>query len=141
MKKYFLASLFSTALIFCVACSPSMNSTERETPRSKSMVVKNKKIITDDSLDDSAEIGGVVERKVNGLKQVQITIRNTTSDYAQINYRFIWFDETGIEIPSPLSSWQTVMLESEEARALVSVAPTDKAEDFRLQLFPNIRKQ
>lgn len=120
-------------------CS-SVNSVERAEPQSRAQVVKDKRIITDSTLDGYACVVAVNEGVAAGrLPKVQVKIANKTSGYRTVNYKFSWFDENGMEISSPSSPWLTLALEGGESRFVSDVAVSPKAKDFSLKLLSDVR--
>ncbi|MCG8617751.1 MAG: YcfL family protein [Desulfobacterales bacterium] len=74
------------------------------------------------------------EVNYGGLMEVQVTGRNHSTYYKQLEYRIVWLDSRGIEIPTILSAWAMVpAFESAEFR-FVAVSPSPSAADFRILL-------
>lgn len=136
--KTFLKLFAVSAAAALSACS-TVNTVERSHATANPAPVADKRIITDSSLNDSARVVGVISARAGGLLKVQMQIMNTTSSPQQINYKFSWVDAGGMEIPSPMSVWQTLVLEGKESKFISAVAPSPNANDFTLKLFPNVR--
>lgn len=51
-----------------------------------------------------------------------------------VDYKFIWFDQNGMELASNLSAWRTVTIHPGEAIQFQAVAPTPQCKDFVLYL-------
>ena len=92
MKK--LLAVFLAALTLA-GCS-SVNTVERADPQSRPQMVNDKRIVTDDDLNDYAYVAGVNESIVGGnLLKIQVKLVNTSTAYRTVNYKFSWFDESG----------------------------------------------
>lgn len=136
MKK--LLAVFWAALTLA-GCS-SVNTVERADPQSRPQMVNDKRIVTDDDLNDYAYVAGVNESIVGGnLLKIQVKLVNTSTAYRTVNYKFSWFDESGMEVSSPTASWGTVMLEGGEAKYISAVATNPRVKDFSLKLLPDVR--
>ncbi|MEM8738370.1 MAG: YcfL family protein [Planctomycetota bacterium] len=129
-----------TPLVLCFAglvtlgCE-TVNTVEREDPLAAPVVVEDKRITTDVSLQMAASVIGVIEGETEaGFPKVQAELYNWTSERKRVHYRFDWIDVDGFVIDSPLASWQAIALAGKERDYIISVAPTKSAVDFRLKL-------
>ncbi len=122
--------------IFAVSCD-TVNTVERETPQSSPKMVNDKRVITDNSLNKYAYVAEVNEGNVGGLLKIQAKLVNSTTGFRSVNYKFVWIDENGMEIPS--SPWKTVTLEGGESKYVSAVAASPKAKDFLLKIMPDVR--
>lgn len=137
MKTVYIFSLITiTALIS--ACS-TVNTVERAQPNAQTKLLNDKRIITDSGLNDYAYVASVNETKVSGLLMIQAKIVNSTSALRQINYKFGWIDNNGMEVSSATATWMTLILEGGEAKNISAVAPNKNVCDFYLKLLPNKR--
>ena len=62
---------------------------------------------------------------------MQANIVNNTSGVVQVEYRTVWLDATGMEIPSVTSTWLPMSAAAREVVGLASTAPSSEAVDFR----------
>ncbi len=137
MKK--ILNLTIIALVsFLSACS-TVNTVERAEANATPNLVNDKRIITDGGLSDYAYVAQVSERYVGGLLQIQAKIVNSTSATRQVNYKFTWFDKSGMVVPSATSTWLTLVIEGGQNQYISAVAPSKNACDFKLELLPNKR--
>jgi uncharacterized protein YcfL len=133
--KYVLALvLLAVSLLPLGACS-TINSTQRADPVGHANIVADKRIITDGDVDRYARIVSVNETNLPGdILKVQVILQNHTSFQQIILCKFEWFDLSGNLVPTVMSTWQTRTLEGKESIAVVAVAPTPQAKDFKLKL-------
>ena len=76
--------------------------------------------------------------RVNGLLRIQITVENVTDERLQFEYRYTWFDASGFEIETPMSNWQTVVVNAKDEAYMSGVAPNAVVEDFKFVVrYPN----
>jgi len=64
-------------------------------------------------------------------RTLQVNVVNSTRDVTRLEYKVVWMDATGLEIPSVVSTWQADSLSGLEIRNLRATAPSPQAVDFR----------
>ena len=134
--KVFCCGLFFAAVVGC----SSVNTVENADFGSGAKMVSDKRIITDDGLDDIAYIAGVNDSNSSaGLLKIQVELVNRTQSARNFNYCFEWFDGDGMLIASPEPIWITSSIDAGESKYVSAVAPSAKARDFRLKLLGNVR--
>lgn len=123
---------FVTGLAFLTGCT-TVNTVERAQPVAERQMVADKRVITDASLDRRVSIVGVNEATIStGFTKVQIEVLNRSSSPYSFRYHFEWFDDKGMLIQTT-SSWIDRRIQGKETLAIVSVAPTEAAIDFRVK--------
>jgi uncharacterized protein YcfL len=134
--RCFIGSLAASALLAFTGCSStSINSVERASPTGVRQMVSDKRVLTDASLSRHLGIVGVNEEvTAGGLMRVQVELQNRTRSFRRFNYRFEWFNENGIQVNSPQSSYLPRQVEGGESIFISGVAPAPNAKDFRLKL-------
>ena len=124
---------FVTALVLLSGCT-TINTVERAQPSAEKQMVADKRIITDASLNRHVGIVGVNEATVStGFLKVQIELLNRTSSPQSFRYHFEWFDDKGMLVQTPTSSWIDRSIQAKETLNIVAVAPTETAKDFRVK--------
>jgi uncharacterized protein YcfL len=73
-------------------------------------------------------------RTAGGVLKAEVEILNNTSATQRMAYRFEWFDPTGVRIESMQSQLLPGSVAPGGVQTLTSVAPSEKASDFRLQM-------
>ncbi len=121
--------------MFMAGCS-SMNMVERSTPEANLQMVNDKRVITNDALNDYAYIAGVNQAFVGGLLQVQVKLVNSTSSARQVRYQFVWLNENGMQVNSVTSHWETIEIAAGEARNITAIATDKRVKDFTVKLLP-----
>ena len=97
-------------------------------------MVPDKRIITDATLNRRVSIVGVNETIIStGFAKVQLEVLNKSSSLYAFRYHFEWFDDKGILVQSPASSWIDRTILGKETMSIVAVAPTEAAKDFRVK--------
>ncbi len=137
MKKIIIIASILSLTIFS-GCS-TVNTAERATSESVSQKVNDKRVITDDSLNDYAYIASINQAYVGGLLKIQARLVNSTSAARKIRYKFTWIDENGMEFNGVTTNWQVLELEGGEARNISAVATNPRVKDFTLKLLPEER--
>ena len=134
MRTLLSIALVSGMLMSISACD-TINSTERSTPVGQADVVRDHRIVTDSALNSYARVLSVNQTTVSGdTLKIQVMLQNTTPFQQHIIYKFEWYDQAGMIVDTPLSTWQPRTLEGKETIAIVCVAPTPQAKDFKLKL-------
>lgn len=124
--------------VLACACS-TVNTVERAEPSASPKMVADKRVITDGALNDYAYVAGVSQSIASGnLMRVQVKIVNSTAAFRNVNYKFTWFDENGMQVAAS-PGWGVFGIEGGQAKYLDAVAPTPKAKDFSLQLLADVR--
>lgn len=127
----------AASLALLTGCASTVNTVERAAPIGQRQMVNDKRIITDAGLNRAVRIVGVNETPGEFLK-IQVELLNTTSSLKSFNYRFEWFDQNGIIINTPTSTFISRQIEAKESLFISAVAPTPTAKDFRLKLLNSV---
>ena len=75
-----------------------------------------------------------MSRTKGGPMEVQVDVENNGFSYRSFAYRFDWVDAAGNVLASQTSVWKSTNVPSGGSTVIRSVAPTDDAADFRLQI-------
>ena len=133
-KFLFFASASLCFAVCFTGCRTTVNTVERSQPNSQKEMVADKRIITDSSLNRHVSIVGINETTIStGFTKVQIELLNKSSSAYSFRYRFDWFDDKGMLVQSPTSSWIDRRIQGKQPMSILSVAPTEAAKDFRVQ--------
>lgn len=76
--------------------------------------------------------GGISERR-NGLLHVAVPMRNLTNNRYTLDYRFIFYDENGMEV-TPHMGYQEIILDPKEQRRPSTIAPDGRAVAYRMHV-------
>lgn len=69
-----------------------------------------------------------------GVMKAEVEFSNNTSSIQRITYKFEWFDAAGSRIESMQSQTMPLVANPGEIKVIRSVAPSESATDFRLQV-------
>lgn len=75
---------------------------------------------------------GISERR-NGLLHVAVPMRNLTNNRYTLDYRFVFYDENGMEL-TPQMGYQEIILDPKEQRRPATNAPDGRAVAYRLHV-------
>ena len=116
-RKMFLWSMLASVCIGCVSYhTPPMDRRVTVAP------------------DLGASIWVTDVRLAKGASQhytFQANVVNNTSGTIRMEYKVVWLDATGLEIPSVVSSWQPMSAAARDIVGLTATAPSPDAVDFR----------
>ena len=136
MKHPLLNLFFLSAVIVLVAgCrSTSVNSVEPASPSGQTQMVSDKRVLTDQTLNNIVRIIGVnTATGAEGFLKVQVQVENLTRKARSFTYQVEWFDENGMIISSPTRVAMPRTIEAREVMAITATAPTPRAKDFRMK--------
>lgn len=120
---------------FITAGCDTVNTVERQRPTATPDYVDTRQVETDSELAEIAKVVSVRQATVSdNLLKVEVDLYNSDTDTRRVNYKFEWFDQAGMQVDTPLSTWQHKILLAKETITFSAVAPTPKAKDFRLKL-------
>ena len=133
--------------LFCVllgisaaGCRTSMNTVERAQPVAQRQMMADKRVLTDAGLADSASFVGLNETTTpDGLLKVQLEVLNRTHSLKHFSYRFEWFDQNGMLVNTPTSTFIPRQIEGQESLFISAVAPNAVVKDFRVKLIEDNR--
>ncbi|MBN1553065.1 YcfL family protein [bacterium] len=94
-------------------------------------------IINNQELSRGIQIVDLKSRYVYDMLQANVIIVNKYNKTLNIQYKFSWFDEAGMEIDVDSSAWTPVILYGNETKTLQGTAPNPSAVEFKI----NIRNQ
>ena len=135
--KYFLAAF---PLVFATSCSNTTNTIVPASFASERAPIKDRRIITDDNLNAIVDVISVYESKVSGdLKKVSVELLNHRSGPRNFNYKFEWYDASGMAVSTPATGFVSAEIQGRETLSINSVAPSPAAVDFRLKLLNDSR--
>ncbi len=66
--------------------------------------------------------------------EAQANLVNRTRGHLAVQYRFVWLDGSGIEVPPAVNAWRNITLAPQEIRGLTGIAPTPDCSDFRVHV-------
>lgn len=124
MKKYYL--LFAAVIMMISGCGGiSTNIVDARLDGNGKKTV----IINDGALNRQITFGEV---RMNG-PEVQVELQNKTNRDVNFEYRFIWYDTSGMEI-STITNWNPAVLTGGETRGFKSTTPSDAAAGCKLMI-------
>ncbi len=128
----------TVGLLAVSGCKTTVNSVENAQKEGQRQMVSDSRVITDGSLAKKVSIVGVnTGMTPGGLLKVQVELLNTTRSYQAFNYRFEWFDASGMQMNNIASALMPSTIEGKESKFISAVAPTPACRDFRLKLIEN----
>lgn len=68
----------------------------------------------------------------NDFIRVQATVQNTSRNQSRIQYRFVWYDDNGLEVGQGTSGWVSETIEPKETRTLEGVPRSPEVSRFKL---------
>ncbi|MEJ0091077.1 MAG: YcfL family protein [Limisphaerales bacterium] len=142
MKKQIFLPLVAAGLagglLAVTGCKTTVNSVENAQKEGQRQMISDSRVITDSGLNNKVSIVGVnTTMTPGGLLKVQVELLNKTRSYQAFNYRFEWFDASGMQLNNVASALIPSTIEGRESKFISAVAPTPACKDFRLKLIEN----
>ena len=125
---------YAAATTLLVGCSPKTNISTTKSGPSPSATTLNSRL-----RDELGRINlSLVETRLNrtpgGVLKAEVELTNNTTSIQRALYRFEWFDGNGALIESMQSQQMPFAVNPGAVYTLKSVAPSEAAKDFRLQV-------
>lgn len=92
---------------------------------------EEKVIVNDIPLSYNISIEGSNSRFVADLLDARVIIKNKDNKRHYLEYKFVWYDETGLEIARTASKWRKVRIDAKDTIVLKSLAITPKIDSFK----------
>lgn len=122
-------------MVVGAGCRESINMTERANPVGRKQVVQDRRVITDGSLAEMANVVAVNEgRTPDGLLKIQVEVVNTSRQSKNFFYRFEWLDQDGMIVNPAANGYIETQIIGGESRMLTGIAPQKDVVDFRLKM-------
>ncbi len=125
------------ALLLAGAGCASVNTIEPANSLAQPDRVADKRVITDNTLNEIAYVVEV-DRALSpgGLPRVQVKLQNLKAAVENVNYRFQWFDAQGFALDDEPT--QVVVIEGGDSRDIQDTAVSPKAVDWKLTLSESV---
>ena len=124
---------FAASLLGLTGCT-TVNTVENAQKEGQRQMVTDLRAITDGSLARKVSIVGVNQAMTpGGLLKVQVELLNRTRSLQRFNYRFEWFDASGMQVNNVISAVIPDQIEGKESKMISSIAPSPSCRDFRVK--------
>ncbi|MGO2497843.1 MAG: YcfL family protein [Vibrio litoralis] len=127
MKKWLVAGL---GLVALAGCSSSNTAGLRIDSASQQV------LYSDSALDEDLTIDNIDTQENNGNTRGLVKITNNSQDTQNLQYRFYWYDDQGLEVNAKQGAWRQFILRGYESMTLSEVSVNPNATDFRIQIRP-----
>lgn len=91
-------------------------------------------VFNNSGLKGDFQIVDVKSSMAGDIMRAQATLRSKDRDTLPFQYRFEWFDNSGMEINSGSGSWKPLTLYGRESKTVQGVAPDPRAKEFKLKI-------
>lgn len=132
MRRYHAFLVLLVAMLFaCAGVAPNILHVQAGPSG-----VKSKRIeVNDRFLERNIMFGDVIIRPLDpgGHYETQVTLTNESDRDVAFEYRFVWYDVQGFELPQ-VTSWIPAVLGAKESRGFRSAVPATEAASFKLMV-------
>lgn len=91
-------------------------------------------IITDPVLAQWASVDRVNKARADDLFRINVDVTNRTDSPHTIMYRFVWIDEEGQAVDTPMTTWRRAYIQPRQTQPLQGIAPDVRVKDARVEL-------
>lgn len=91
-------------------------------------------LVDDPSLADQISIAKVAHDQVGDIMRATVTLKSNRKRSLQLQYRFSWYDQNGMEIDGSGKTYRTLTLRGKDAVPVTSVAPSPYATEFKIRV-------
>lgn len=91
-------------------------------------------VFNSSGLKGDIQIVDIKSAMAGDIMRAQATLRSKDRDTLPFQYRFEWYDASGIEINAGSGSWKPLILNGREAKTIQAVAPDPRAKEFKLKI-------
>ena len=130
----FLLVAFLVSSLATAGCSPSTNRATTRAEPSQNVVPVRLDIRDAAAAANLQLVETRVSRTPGGVLKAEVEISNELRSVQRAVYRFEWFDRAGSRIESMQSQQLPISVDPGAVAILRSIAPSEAATDFRLQL-------
>lgn len=71
---------------------------------------------------------------LDGIKKVQLKVENNIRRSLQLEYRFVWYDASGMDISADSDAWQPFIVEGRAAKTISSSSKSIMAHSFEVYI-------
>lgn len=94
----------------------------------------NRVIINNIPLSKKVKITSFSTRYVNNILESYVQVQNLSQVTYDLEYRFKWYDQDKYEVGENLSIWKPLFLDAMDAKKIIGLASTEKAESFKFYI-------
>jgi uncharacterized protein YcfL len=136
VKYYFLGVVTVVSVCIIMGCTTSgiegkakaVATPSGDTQLSKYVIVNNPKLAR------GIQIVDLQHSYAGDLLKAQVTMVSKYSKTLNIQYKFAWFNDQGIEINPDGSPWTPLLIYGNETKSVQGVAPNPSAKEFKIQI-------
>lgn len=125
MKKWVIALLLPLALAACSSSQTAGISVDSSTQQV---------VFGDHVLGNRLSVEQISTQNSNGLMRGIVSVTSKFTGDQQLQYRFYWYDDQGLEVDGSDSPWRTFIVRGLDTMSIQSVAMKPEASQFRVQI-------
>ncbi len=126
MKKLLYYGLALASLILIQGCSTAVMDIDGGADGSTTVNFKNSPV--------DVKVLDTRTRFINGLLQVNMEIESGYSNPYRLEYKFSWYDSSGMEVDPARTAWIPIYLNGRETRTIQGLAPNPSAKTFKVKI-------
>lgn len=128
------AAALAATMMASQGCAPKTNISTTKSGPSASAIPLNSRLRDELGRINLSLVESRITRTPGGVLKAEVELTNNTTSIQRALYRFEWFDQNGSIIQSMQSQQMPFAVDPGAVYTLRSVAPSEAATDFRLQV-------
>ncbi|MFZ5724372.1 MAG: YcfL family protein [Pseudomonadota bacterium] len=129
MKKRAFLALIVAGALSSTACSDL-----KSTPAQGSEEKVKYQVVASGDTESRLDVVNVIAARVGDTAKASVEVRNDSNFSYKFEYRFKWYDASGMEINPDSTAWTPVAIMANETKSLQSLAPNPSGATFKLFL-------
>ncbi len=127
MKKFILFAVSAVTIAILIAgCSTSVMDVDGSASGESTVNYKNSPV--------DIKVLDTRSKYVNGLLKVNMELENGLSNPYNLEYKFSWFDASGMAVDPAGSAWIPIYLQGKETKTIQGLAPNPSAKSFKIKI-------
>ncbi|MDN2481515.1 YcfL family protein [Vibrio agarivorans] len=91
-------------------------------------------IFGDNVLGQRLQVNDIITTEVDGRTRGVVTLESFYKGDQNIQYRFYWYDDQGLEVNTKLAPWKQMVVRGEEIVTISEVTVNPNGRQFRVQI-------
>lgn len=91
-------------------------------------------VINNERLAGAIQVVDVRSAFVGDLLRANLTLVSSSSRTQDFQYKFVWFDASGMEVYPDANAWTPMLLYGHESKAIQATAPAPSVREFKVKI-------
>lgn len=97
-------------------------------------LLNTKVVYNSSSLSRKVTIEEMTSSKSGDMMLAQVTMRSKAGDTLNLQYKFEWYDLSGLALNASSATWKPLIIYGKESKTIQGLAPDPRGRDYKLLL-------